>query len=188
MLPPPLSPKQTTETTAFTAPFAFMADSLNGDAVTASNLLSWPRGSSVARGVAFARRLGSIHVSPSDDLQMKLNNANAGDTLILADGTDLGSGNELRYISKDITIRAQNFGQAILHGQGARRVIRIAGGHITLEGLGITGGHTVRCPCPAAILNLPGRSFDSSGPNGETFSNVSCSTRACAHRQYALAF
>ena len=148
-----------------------MVDTLNGDAVTAIDPLSWPHGS-LARGIAFARRLGSIHVSPSDNLQTKLNAANAGDTLILADGTYQGSGRNVLEISKDITIRAQNFGQAILDGQNARRVIYIASGTVTLEGLDITRGFIVRGPCPAALWNLRRRSCTPSPDPSFRFSPI----------------
>ena len=100
------------------------------------------------------RQLATVNVSPSDNLQTKLTNAGAGDTLNLADGTYTGSGNNVNVleISKDITIRAQNSGQAILDGENARRVIVITSGTVTLEGLNITRGYTsVRCPCPAAL-------------------------------------
>ena len=106
----------------------------------------------VAEPMHVARRLATINVSPSDDLQSKLNSAGAGDTLVLADGTYSGSGDNVLEISKDITIRAQNSGQAILDGENARRVIYITSGTVTLEGLNITRGYTsVRCPCPAAL-------------------------------------
>ena len=88
-----------------------------------------------------ARRLATINVAPSDNLQTKLNSAGAGDTLNLADGTYTGSGSNVLEISKDITIRAQNSGQAILDGENARRVIVIASGTVTLEGLNITRGY-----------------------------------------------
>ena len=106
----------------------------------------------VAEPMHVARRLATINVSPSDDLQSKLNSAGAGDTLVLADGTYSGSGDNVLEISKDITIRAQNSGQAILDSENARRVIYITSGTVTLEGLNITRGYTsVRCPCPAAL-------------------------------------
>ena len=98
----------------------------------------------VAEPMHVARRLVTINVSPSDDLQSKLNSAGAGDTLVLADGTYVleRSGNYVLEISKDITIRAQNSGQAILDGENARRVIYITSGTVTLEGLNITRGYS----------------------------------------------
>ena len=96
----------------------------------------------VAEPMHVARRLATVDVSPSDNLQSKLDNAGNGDTLVLADGTYLGSGYNVLEISKDITIRAQNSGQAILDGENARRVIYITSGTVTLEGLNITRGST----------------------------------------------
>ena len=92
-----------------------------------------------------------LQVSPGDNLQTVLNNANAGDELILADGTYTGNGDvvmsgdyNMLLIAKDITIRAQNPGGAILDGQGTRRHIFINGGSITLDGLKFTRGYTAR--------------------------------------------
>ena len=98
----------------------------------------------MAAPIHVARRLATINVSPSDNLQTKLNNAGVGDTLILADGTYTGSGSNVLDISKDITIRAQNSGQAILDGENTRRVISVTTGTVTLEGLGITKGSAPR--------------------------------------------
>ena len=87
------------------------------------------------------RRLAVIHVSPgSGTLQAALDAASAGDELVLADGTYTASGSNVLEIAKDITIRAQNAGQAILDGQDSRRVIFIDGGTVALEGLSITNG------------------------------------------------
>ena len=105
----------------------------------------------MAEPMHVVRRLALIDVSPSDNLQTKLNNAGAGDTLVLADGNYTGSGDNVLEISKDITIRAQNSGQAILDGENARRVIYITSGTVTLEGLKITRGSAVRWPCLAAL-------------------------------------
>ena len=109
----------------------------------------------VAEPMHVARRLATINVSPSDDLQSKLNSAGAGDTLNLADGTYTGSGSNVLEINKDITIRAQNSGQAILDGENTRRVIYITSGTVTLEGLTITRGSGVRLPLPGCTLNFP---------------------------------
>ena len=74
------------------------------------------------------------------------------------------------YIAKDITIQAQNPGQAILDGQGARRVIFIDGGvNVVLDGLSITGGQAwVRLPSHTQMGAR--RAWDSSSrpPNGST--------------------
>ena len=94
-----------------------------------------------------ARRLATTPVSPGvETLQNAVNAASAGDTLVLADGTYKSYTDAFCYscnmleISKHITIRAQNSGQAILDGENARRVIYITSGTVTLEGLGITKG------------------------------------------------
>ena len=79
----------------------------------------------------------------SGALQAALDAASSGDELVLADGTYTGSGGTMLNIGKDITIRAQNAGQAILDGQSTRRVIRITGGAVLLDGLNITNGHAV---------------------------------------------
>ena len=63
--------------------------------------------------------------------------------LVLKDGTYTGSGSNVLEIAKDITIRAQNAGMAVLDGEDARRVIYITGGTVVLEGLAITKGRVV---------------------------------------------
>ena len=99
----------------------------------------------MADSMHVARKLATINVSPgAGTLQTALDNANAGDTLVLADGTYTGSGSDVLTISKDITIRAQNAGQAILDGENTRRVIKINSGTVVLEGLKITKGSKVR--------------------------------------------
>jgi hypothetical protein len=91
------------------------------------------------------RRLATTTVSPgAGTLQAALDAASAGDILELADGTYTGSGTNVLQISKGVTIRAQNYGQAILDGENARRVIEIVGGTVVLEGLGVTKGSSVR--------------------------------------------
>ena len=84
-------------------------------------------------------------ISRGANLQTVVDNANAGDVIVLSDGTYTGAGTSWRgsnmiYINKDITIRAQNPGQAVLDGQDARRVIYVARGTVTLDGLAITRG------------------------------------------------
>ena len=99
------------------------------------------------------RRLVQINLSPGANLQTALNNANAGDELVLADGTYTGVGtssdatgsgtsvsSNMLYINKDITIRALNAGQAVLDGENARRVMYILSGTVVLDGLKITRG------------------------------------------------
>ena len=73
-------------------------------------------------------------------MQAALNAAWSGDELLLADGTYTGSGTAVLEMSKNITVRAMNAGQAILDGEGSRRVINIQGGTILLDGLNITRG------------------------------------------------
>ena len=80
-----------------------------------------------------------ILVHPSDNLSAVLEYASPGDTLLLANG---------RYhpgvtvvIDKNITIAAQNVGQAVLDGQNNHGVIEIDYGTVDLKGLNITGGH-----------------------------------------------
>ena len=96
------------------------------------------------------RRLATTTVSPgAGTLQAAVNAASAGDTLVLADGTYTGSGTNVLEISKDITIRAQNSGQAVVDGQNARRVVHITSGTVALEGLKITKGSASVSSCPA---------------------------------------
>ena len=76
------------------------------------------------------------------NLVAALTNAVDGDELKLGDGTYTGSGDTLLTINKNITIRAQHVGQAVLDGKDARRVIQIVNGMVILEGLNITRGNT----------------------------------------------
>ena len=89
--------------------------------------------------------LGYHFARPGDNLQTVLDAANAGDEIVLADGTYTGAGtsaggSNMLHIDKDITIRALNAGQAVLDGQSARRVLFIASGTVVLNGLNITRG------------------------------------------------
>ena len=65
---------------------------------------------------------------------------------MLKDGTytppryDFSMGPAVLEIAKDITIRAQNQGMAVLDGEYTRRVVQIAGGTVVFEGLAITKG------------------------------------------------
>ena len=89
------------------------------------------------------RRLATTTVSPgAGTLQAALDAASAGDILELADGTYTGTSQ--LAISKDITIRAQNSGQAIIDGENARRGIYISSGTVVLQGLGVTRGYVRR--------------------------------------------
>ena len=91
-----------------------------------------------------ARRLATISVSPgSNTLKAAYDSASEGDTLVLADGTYTGtySSGVFTAYQKGMTIRAQNAGQVILNGQGARRVMTINAAALVLEGLKITLGN-----------------------------------------------
>ena len=103
------------------------------------------------------RRLTVINVQPgAGTLQAAHDAANAGDELVLADGTYTSSGGYVLQITKSITIRALNPGMAVLDGQNARRVVYITSGTVVLEGLDITGGSAdVRdCGLPNPSLYL----------------------------------
>jgi hypothetical protein len=102
------------------------------------------------------RRLATTTVSPgAGTLQAAHDAATAGDVLELADGTYTGNGADVLLISKDITIRAKNAGQAVLDGENARRVIEITSGIVVLEGLKITKGYVAvslpRLACVAYV-------------------------------------
>jgi hypothetical protein len=93
------------------------------------------------------RRLTFIDVAAGDDLVAEVNRAASGAELILADGTYLLSGSI--SIAKDITIRAQNSGMAVLDGGDAVRVMSITGGTVLLDGLVITRGRASVSLAPA---------------------------------------
>jgi len=112
------------------------------------------------RGLHNARQVILVH--PTDDIVSVLSFATAGDVLLLANGVYkpeastaatyhpysttgdplfLASGvYSGLVIDKDITIAAQHTGQAVLDGQGKRRVLWIGNGHVLLKGLKITNG------------------------------------------------
>ena len=114
---------------------------------------------------AVARRL-STSVSAGSGLQAAINELPAGGVLELGSGTFTGSYNSYTsfYIDKDITIRAQTSGQAILDGGGSRRVFFIRAGQVLLEGLDITNGavsvsrctraHNIRFSQPSLVLQI----------------------------------
>ena len=99
-------------------------------------------------------------VQPGEDtLQAALTAASPGDELVLADGTYTGNGgnagstDNVLVINKDITIRAQNAGQAVLDGQGTRRVLYVGSGTVSLEGLNFTNGNVAAvCSCGTYAL------------------------------------
>ena len=91
--------------------------------------------------------LGHHMVEPgTGTIQSALDISSSGDTLILKDGSYLSSGarehgcSQVVKILKDITIRAQNPGNAILDGENARRVVWIIAGTVVIEGLQVTRG------------------------------------------------
>ena len=79
-------------------------------------------------------------VHPGDNLNAVLEDASPGDVLLLANG-QYQPGVTV-FIDKNITIAAQNVGQAVLDGQKDHRVIEIFSGTVSLKGLNITGGFT----------------------------------------------
>ena len=82
-----------------------------------------------------------IHYVPAGaNLQAYLDNATAGDELNLADGTYTGGGSTVLSIDKDITLRANHSGMAVLDGEFQRRVASITGGAVQLDGLVIWRG------------------------------------------------
>ena len=89
------------------------------------------------------RRLVTVTVlcmglSPSecgDNLNAEL--AGSADELILEDGTYAGS---TFSVSRNVTIRAQNTGKAILDGERKREVLTLDAGIIIVEGIDVTRG------------------------------------------------
>lgn len=91
-----------------------------------------------------ARRLAVTPVDPgAGTLQVAVDGAAPSDTLVLRDGIYTGSGSDVLRFNKDVTIRAEHPGQALLDGENRRRVIWIDGGTVTLEGLNVTRGSAV---------------------------------------------
>ena len=86
-------------------------------------------------------------VTPSSNWQTTVNNAASGDTIVFTNGTYTGtcSNYNLLSISKDITLRAQYTGGAVLDAQGSSSnnccVLRIYSGTVEITGLNITGGY-----------------------------------------------
>ena len=66
--------------------------------------------------------------------------AEDGDELVLADGTYLPT--STLSIDRNITLRAQNAGRAVLDGEKKRRVLSITSGTVLLDGLNITKGYS----------------------------------------------
>ena len=85
-----------------------------------------------------------IHVSPGvNTLQSAVDLASSDDSLVLADGSySASSGYALVEITRSLTIRAENIGQALLTGDNIRRVMSVSGSHVSLQGLHIAYGQT----------------------------------------------
>ena len=104
--------------------------------------------------LALTANASTVSVQPGEcTLQSAVDMASSGDILLLADGTfTCGTNANVVSVSKTLTIKAQNSRQAILDGEGARRVVKIgsssgpwsnSGPSVTLEGLQITRGKNV---------------------------------------------
>ena len=101
------------------------------------------------------RRLTQTIVSPgAGTLQAALDSATAGDELVLQDGVYTGSGDNVLEIDMDITIRAENAGQAVLDGSAARRVVKITSGTVVLDVLNITNGRLQDAGCTYSYGDL----------------------------------
>ena len=72
---------------------------------------------------------------PSVDLQTAINNASAGDVLVLANGTYLN--NTLSISKSNITVKAATLGGVFLNGSNA---ITISGSYVTFSGFQFTSG------------------------------------------------
>ena len=88
------------------------------------------------------RRMSVISVAPGEDaLQVAHDAASPGDELVLDNGVfTSSSGASVLNITKSITIRALNPGQAVVDGENARRGIHITSGVVELHGLNVTKG------------------------------------------------
>ena len=82
---------------------------------------------------------------------------------MLSDGVFTGSGADVLTISKNITIRALNHGQAVLDGEDARRVIKVMSGTVVLEGINITRGSAQEYCVPYATCSSTPPHTDGSG-------------------------
>ena len=90
-------------------------------------------------GLRVTRRLTVTNIQPGDDLVSAVANAAAGSELVLHNGTY--SLSSTISIGKDITIRAQSMGMAVLDGQNSVRVLYISSGTVQLIGVNVTGGY-----------------------------------------------
>ena len=85
----------------------------------------------------------TLNISPGQSIQTAINNANAGDTIVLASGTY----NEYGItINKNITVQGSSSDPSIIDGGGSGRVINVNSGVIaTISSVTITNGKTPNC-------------------------------------------
>ena len=75
-----------------------------------------------------------IQLSPDDDLQQALNSSHNGDVITLEPGNYFGN----FIIPKQVTLRSNNRGEAIIDSQGKGHGLWLKNSHITIENLTIT--------------------------------------------------
>ena len=93
-----------------------------------------------------------------------LANSYPNDVIVLADGTyELSTTGDCPspalQIGENKTLRAQTPGRAVLTSNYAGTVVSIEGGHVTLEGLTITGGTTFKYNSAGGLAILGGDAF-----------------------------
>ncbi len=101
---------------------------------------------SLAAGVAYPARVHAVDipVSSASDIASALQTANAGDVLVMQNGT--WTNQYIRFNGDDLTLRAETPGQVILNGSSR---LDISGDNLTVDGLHFDGGalssgHVVR--------------------------------------------
>ena len=114
---------------------------INANALLEAKTLAFQEDYSSSR---VTRRTSVVSVVPAPDaLQIAHDAASPGDVLVLNDGVfTSSSGASVLSITKSITIRALNPGQAVVDGENARRGIHITSGVVVLHGLNVTKGST----------------------------------------------
>ena len=112
---------------------------INANALLEAKTLAFQEDYSSSR---VTRRTSVVSVVPAPDaLQIEHDAASSGDVLVLNDGVfTSSSGASVLSITKSITIRALNPGQAVVDGEDARRGIHITSGVVVLHGLNVTKG------------------------------------------------
>ena len=75
----------------------------------------------------------------------------SADEVVLEDGTYART---TFTIGRNVTLRAQNAGQAVLDGENTRRVMYISSGTVALIGLNITGGYSSVRACARTCAPL----------------------------------